>query len=105
MECFVCQEAKRAARSCRGNFGRTTSLLKRIPSFHRYASFCSPFLPLALSHDLVLVREVNATMMDLTASQRQGEGVAHALDVVKAYHMGDYCTFFRLYKNAPNMTP
>lgn len=44
-------------------------------------------------------------MMDLTASQRQGDGVAHALDVVKAYHMGDYCTFFRLYKNAPNMTP
>lgn len=43
-------------------------------------------------------------MADLTTIQRKGEGVAHALDVVKAYHMGDYCSFFRLYLNAPNMT-
>lgn len=50
------------------------------------------------------VREVNSTMMDLSTEKRQGEGVAHALGVVKAYHMGDYCTFFRLYFDAPAMS-
>eukprot|EP00752_Nemacystus_decipiens_P007101 g6363.t1 len=49
-------------------------------------------------------REVNATMMDLSEEARKGEGVAHALGVVKAYHMGDYCTFFRLYFAAPSMS-
>ncbi|CAB1096747.1 unnamed protein product [Ectocarpus sp. CCAP 1310/34] len=49
-------------------------------------------------------REVNATMMDLSQEARQGEGVAHALGVVKSYHMGDYCTFFRLYFAAPAMS-
>ncbi|CAM9860768.1 unnamed protein product, partial [Laminaria digitata] len=49
-------------------------------------------------------REVNSTMMDLSTEKRQGEGVAHALGVVKAYHMGDYCTFFRLYFDAPAMS-
>ncbi|CAM9487674.1 unnamed protein product [Ascophyllum nodosum] len=49
-------------------------------------------------------REVNATMMDLGQDQRKGQGVAHALGVVKAYHMGDYCTFFRLYYAAPDMS-
>ncbi|CAM9776628.1 unnamed protein product [Hapterophycus canaliculatus] len=43
-------------------------------------------------------------MMDLSQEARKGEGVAHALGVVKAYHMGDYCTFFRLYFAAPSMS-
>ena len=43
-------------------------------------------------------------MMDLSTEKRQGVGVAHALEVVKAYHMGDYCTFFRLYFDAPAMS-
>lgn len=43
-------------------------------------------------------------MMDLSEEARKGEGVAHALGVVKAYHMGDYCTFFRLYFSAPSMS-
>lgn len=52
----------------------------------------------------LVLREVNATMMDLSEEARKGEGVAHALGVVKAYHMGDYCTFFRLYFAAPSMS-
>lgn len=43
-------------------------------------------------------------MMGLSKEKRKGQGVAHALGVVKAYHMGDYCTFFRLYYAAPDMS-
>lgn len=43
-------------------------------------------------------------MMGLSQLEREGSGVAHALGVVKAYHMGDYCNFFRLYFDAPDMS-
>lgn len=61
-------------------------------------------LPALIIFRIDLTREVNSTMMALTAAQRRGEGVAHALAVVKAYNLGDYCSFFRLYVDAPNMT-
>lgn len=68
-----------------------------------YECFCFCYL-VVFFFLLRCFREVNSTMMDLSTEERQGEGVAHALGVVKAYHMGDYCTFFRLYFDAPSMS-
>jgi hypothetical protein len=39
-----------------------------------------------------------------TDEERTAGPVKHALDVVKAYAMGNYSRFFRLYQEAPNKT-
>ncbi|RCI01877.1 hypothetical protein CU098_002141, partial [Rhizopus stolonifer] len=47
--------------------------------------------------------DVNATMAELTADQKQDSAVQHALAVRSSLATGNYRKFFLLYKMAPNM--
>lgn len=48
-------------------------------------------------------QEMNSLMTQLTAQQKADPAVQHALAVRAALALADYCAFFRLYQEAPNM--
>lgn len=47
--------------------------------------------------------DMNDTLVDLTAADKQSPAVKHALDVRSAVALGDYHRFFQLYLDTPNM--
>jgi SAC3 family protein LENG8/THP3 len=46
----------------------------------------------------------NRMLKTITDDERSEGPVKHALDICKAYNMGNYSRFFRLYEEAPNKT-
>lgn len=46
---------------------------------------------------------MNSLMAQMAPEQRKDEAVKHALATRSALVVGNYCAFFRLYRDAPNM--